>query len=448
MSRERLLVLWDVFMLGIAVLNLLLVLFDLTYISLRPRYIQYMPKLAAWYDPYKGIEPHWTTSGYRQLADSLGKRWRQTGGALSLEELAAFGDTLFALSVKILSERPYERFGLMAYQERLKNKVKGFVQTHYGERLSGTAAFRRFWQLTPTNAALHIDFYEKELRYLLEVNYYRSYDLSGEYVDDFWRLDLPFLVFFGLEFWGAWLVAIRLRRYPYWWMYPVAHWYDVLALIPLRSLRWFRLLRIWSLYVRLNRSRVVNFSNTLVMRFLTQQSRLIAKAISNEVAFQILEQVKREVARGDQLRQSGVVLGELRPVVRTLVGGEVGPFLGVLRQNPAFFQLVEDSVAEGLARELPSLPGLSRERVLPFVRKAARRTTEKLLSHAEAYLSSPAGQAALEAITDSVLAHLAQRLEAPELQAQLQKALLAVLTRLQGSFRQLPPSVYAAQEGL
>ncbi len=447
-SRERLLFLWDVFMLGVAVLNLLLVLFDLTYISLRPRYIQHAPGIAAWYDPYKGIEPHWTTESYQKLADSLALRWQKSGGTLSEAELAAFGDTLFALSAKILSERPYERFGLMAYQEQLKNKVKAFVQTHYGERLSGTAAFRRFWTLSPTNAALHLDFYRKELHYLLSVNYYRKYDLSGEYVDEFWRLDLPFLVFFWLEFWGAWFVSIRTRRYAYWWMYPVAHWYDVLALIPLRSLRWFRLLRIWSLYVRLNRSRVVNFSNTLVMRFLTQQSRLIAKAISNEVAFQILEQVKRDVARGDQLKQSAGVLAELRPVVRTLVAGEAGPLVGNLRRNPALLQLVEDSVAEGLARELPSIPGLPRERLLPLVRKVARQTTEKLLTHAEAYLSSEAGQTALESLTDSVLGHVAQRLESPELQAQLQKAIIAVLTRLQTNFRQLPPSVYAAQESL
>lgn len=432
-------------MLIVAVVNLLLVLFDLTYISLRPWYIRNAPAVATWYDPYKAIEPHWTTDSYQKLADSLALRWQKSGGTLSPDELAAFGDTLFALSAKILSERPYERFGLMAYQEQLKNKVKAFVQTHYGEKLSGTAAFRRFWTINPTNAALHLDFYQRELRYLLSVNYYRKYDLSGEYVDDFWRLDLPFLVFFWLEFWGAWLVSIRLRRYAYWWMYPVAHWYDVLALIPLRSLRWFRLLRIWSLYVRLNRSQVVNFSNTLVMRFLTQQSRLIAKAISNEVAFQVLEQVKRDMVRGEQLRQSVGILQELRPVARTLVAGEVGPLVGALRQNPAFLKLVEDSVAEGLSRELPSLPGLSRERLLLLVRKAARQTAEKLLTHAEAYLSSEAGQAALESLTDSVLVHLAQRMEAPELQAQLQKALIAVLTRLQGNFRQLPPTISPAQ---
>lgn len=199
-SRERLLFLWDVFMLGVAVLNLLLVLFDLTYISLRPRYIRQAPSITAWYDPYKGIEPHWTTESYRKLADSLATQWQKGGGTLSEAELAAFGDTLFALSAKILSERPYERFGLMAYQEQLKNKVKAFVQTHYAEKLSGTAAFRRFWALSPTNAALHLDFYQKELRYLLNVNYYRKYDLSGEYVDESGGWTYPFWCFFGWSF--------------------------------------------------------------------------------------------------------------------------------------------------------------------------------------------------------------------------------------------------------
>ncbi|MCS7189174.1 MAG: hypothetical protein RMJ66_04420, partial [Bacteroidia bacterium] len=238
---------WDVFMLLIAVSNLLLILFDLSYLSLRPQYLRYLPSLVWWYDKYKGIEPHWITNTYQEIADSLVKRWKQAPPP-SETELKSFGDTLLALSIRILSERPYERFGLMAYQERLKSKVKEFVAHHYGERGRSTEAFRRFWTLTPTNTALHLDFYERELRYLLQVNYYRHYDLSGDYVDHFWKLDLPFLIFFWIEFWGAWLVAIRTRRYTYWWMYPVAHWYDVLALTPFKSLRWFRLLRIWSLY--------------------------------------------------------------------------------------------------------------------------------------------------------------------------------------------------------
>ncbi|MCX7607139.1 MAG: hypothetical protein N2170_07755 [Bacteroidia bacterium] len=447
MNRQRLETFWDVFMLFMAIANLGLILFDLTYISLRPRYIQHAPAIVRWYDPYKGIEPHWTTDSYKQIADSLYDQWKKKG-ALPEKELQAFGDTLFALSVRILSERPYERFGLMAYQELLKNKVKTFIEQQYGEKSRSTQAFRRFWNLTSTNAALHLDFYHRELRYLLEVNYYRHYDLSGDYVDKFWKLDLPFLLFFWVEFWGAWFVAIRTRRYAYWWMYPVAHWYDVLALTPLKSLRWFRLLRIWNLYLRLNRSKVINFSSTLVARFLTQQSRLIAKAISDEVAYQILDQIKKQVERGEEVKQMVYILEEMRPTLCALLVEEAGPLIGTFRQNPALLQMVEDSVVQSVEKELPSLPGLPRERLLILVRKAARQTTEKLLGNLEAYLSSESGKKVLHDIVAGVIAHFIERLRSPELQVQLQRSLTTTLTQLQRNFRQtaLPPSDSGTKE--
>ncbi|MCS7297018.1 MAG: hypothetical protein NZ611_02220 [Bacteroidia bacterium] len=437
MSRQRLETAWDVFMLIAAVANLILILFDLSYISLRPTYIKYLPQLVRWYDPYKGIEPHWLTHAYQKLADSLHQEWRHSPRPTP-ERLQAFGDTLYVLSLRILSERPYERFGLMGYQELLKEKVKTFVQDQYGEKLSSSEAFRRFWQLTRENTALHLDFYQRELRYLLQVNYYRHYDLSGDFVDNFWRLDLPFLIFFWIEFWGAWIVAIRTRRYAYWWMYPVAHWYDVLALTPLRSLRWFRLLRIWNLYLRLNRSKVINFSNTLVARFLTQQSRLIAKAISDEVAYQILEQIKRQALQGEELRISMRVMEELRPVIRVIISEEAGPLMSALRRSPALTALVEESLAQGLEQAIPSLPGLTAERLLNILQRAARQATERLLQSAEAYLQSESGKKALGDLVEEFLTHLQGRLQSPQLQAHLQSAILTTLVQLQRNFRRLP----------
>ncbi|MCS7153437.1 MAG: hypothetical protein N2253_00420 [Bacteroidia bacterium] len=439
MLRQRLETAWDIFMLVIAFLNITLILFDLTYISLRPFYIKYFPHIVSWYDPYKGIEPHWTTDRYRQFADSLYRYWRQ-GGRFTPSQLQEAGDTLYALSLKILSERPYERFGLMKYQELLKKKVKSFIHEHYNASLSSSEAFKRFWQLTPENAALHLDFYHRELRYLLLVNYYRQYDLSGDYVDLFWKLDLPFLIFFWVEFWGAWLVAIRTRRYAYWWMYPVAHWYDVLALIPLKSLRWFRLLRIWNLYLRLNRSKVINFSNTLIARFLSQQSRLIAKAISDEVAYQILEQVKRQAQRGEEIALAQEIIEDIRPLIRSVIAEEAAPVVATLRQTPALSQMIEDSLAHSLSSNLPSFPGVPKERLLEAARRIARQTTNKLLTDTEAYLRSPSGKRTLEELTDTILKHLSERLKSPDLKAQLQSAILTVITRLQRNFRQLPSS--------
>ncbi len=47
---------WDVFMVWVAIINLSLILFDLSYLWLRPTYFRYLPVVTRIYDPVKGIE--------------------------------------------------------------------------------------------------------------------------------------------------------------------------------------------------------------------------------------------------------------------------------------------------------------------------------------------------------------------------------------------------------
>lgn len=438
MARLRWDLIWEAVILLIATVNVLLVLFDMSYFALRPRYIRYVPVLAAWYDRYKGIEPHWTTDRYRQLGDSLVSLWKSNPAQLDTQALRSFGDTLFRLSAQILSERPYERFGLMGYQEGLKQAIKNYIQLTEGATVSATEAFRRFWTLTPANLPSRLTLYKKEIRWRLQVCYYRHYALDGGFVDEFWKLDLPFLVFFWLEFWAGWWVALRTRQYRKWWMYPLAHWYDVLALAPLEVLRFFRLLRIWKLYVRLNRSRLINLSNTLLGQLLTQQSRTIAKAISSEVAYQILEQVKRQVASGENLAQLHTLLKASSTLTSELISTEAAPLLRMLRHQPALYNLLETGLRQALEKELPTFPGLPRERLQTWIQQTTRRTVERLLLHSEAYLASPEGQAALTELTRAIVDQLVHRLEEPDTQARLNGYLVQILSALQRSFRSWP----------
>ncbi|RMF51954.1 MAG: hypothetical protein D6750_02915 [Bacteroidetes bacterium] len=438
MRRFRWDLVWDAAILLIAFANVVLIVFDMSYFALRPWYIRHWSSLVAWYDPYKGVEPHWTTDRYRQIADSLSRLWQASQGQLPDSTLHAFGDTLFRLSAQILSERPYERFGLMGYQEGLKHAVKSFLATTEGVHLSATQAFRRFWTLTPENTPGRLALYQNELRWRLQVCYYRHYALDGGFVDKFWKLDLPFLVFFWLEFWAGWWTALRTRQYRYWWMYPLMHWYDVLALTPVEALRFFRLLRIWKLYVRLNRSQLLNFSNTVLGQVLTRQSRTIAKAISNEVAYQILEQLKRQAASGENIAQLQTLIAESGTFVGELMARESPALLRMLRQQPALYQLMETSLVQAAEKELPSIPGLPRERLLGWLRKTAHSTTERLLRQAETYLASPEGQAALRDLTQAFFAHIEDRLREPEMQEKLQAYLHQVLSALQRNFRLLP----------
>ena len=53
--RSRALLAWDVFMAYLAIVNVLLIVFDTTYFWLRPLAVEHLPSLVALYDPVKGI---------------------------------------------------------------------------------------------------------------------------------------------------------------------------------------------------------------------------------------------------------------------------------------------------------------------------------------------------------------------------------------------------------
>jgi hypothetical protein len=55
----------------VAVLNLGLVLFDLSYLHWRDFYFQALPSLTQLYDPIKGIKPHRETQNYLNQVDEL-----------------------------------------------------------------------------------------------------------------------------------------------------------------------------------------------------------------------------------------------------------------------------------------------------------------------------------------------------------------------------------------
>lgn len=64
--------LWDIAMVFIVLGNLSLIMFDLTYLWLRPFYFENFPKILEIYDePILGIEPHRTTQAYTNYIDDL-----------------------------------------------------------------------------------------------------------------------------------------------------------------------------------------------------------------------------------------------------------------------------------------------------------------------------------------------------------------------------------------
>ena len=105
----------------LALLNLVLVLFDLSYIPWRDLYLRHLPQFTERYgERFKGIEPHQLIAAYLAAVEDLKQQVALTG--LQSPKVAPKLAQLQALSLELVTENPFaasERSGTL---ERIKNR--------------------------------------------------------------------------------------------------------------------------------------------------------------------------------------------------------------------------------------------------------------------------------------------------------------------------------------
>ncbi|NIA01604.1 MAG: hypothetical protein GWO83_00485, partial [Bacteroidia bacterium] len=142
---------WDFLMVYLAIVNLGLILFDLTYLWLRPVYFQHLPAVTRLYDPVKGIEPEPLTTEYLALDDHLNEQLEAGAPPFELEPTLA---ELRALSVRIVEENPFERSGLTRSMIRALKEMQLYLQEEPGgeavmEGVTSEEGLPYFWSLQP-----------------------------------------------------------------------------------------------------------------------------------------------------------------------------------------------------------------------------------------------------------------------------------------------------------
>jgi hypothetical protein len=238
------------FMAVLAVANLGLVVFDLSYVPWRDVYLRHVPALTFWYgQQFKGIEPHRDTEAYLATVDRLTEQVTQTG--LRSPEAAALLADLRSMSVKMIDENPFEIANKSGTLERIKNEMRDRVDNE-----SSKQAFDTFWSqdyLSRTSWDSNIRFFDRQIRPLMQRNYFRNIDESGGFVDRFWQIDSWFVAIFAAEFLVRTLHLSRRYRGVNWFDAMLWRWYDVFLLIPI-----WRWLRIIPVTIRLNDARLIN----------------------------------------------------------------------------------------------------------------------------------------------------------------------------------------------
>ena len=95
-------------------------------------------------------------------------------------------------------------------------------------------------------------------------NYLPSfYEFYNQHIhQNFEAIDLVFVLIFLSEFLFSWILAIIQKAYYKWFFYPILHWYDLAGCIPVGSFRFLRVLRVFSILIRLNNLKVIQLSKT------------------------------------------------------------------------------------------------------------------------------------------------------------------------------------------
>ncbi len=338
----------------VVIVNVGLVLFDLSYIRFRDLYLRYLPQLTQYYDPIKGIEPFRDTAQYLAAVDNLAK--------LGIENPTA-GQQLSDLqdrSVAMIAEDPFRIANKSGSLEKLKRRMRQHMKVE-----SAKDAFRQFWSLQHLNAKTwpaELAYFNRNFRPAIAANYYRPIDESGDFVDRFWQIDVWFVGFFAADI-AARVLWIR-RSYRKSWQDAILwRWYDLPLLLP-----FWRILRVIPLTVRLhqvgwihlqsiqkqiNRNLAENIAGEVTELVFLQMFRIVQGSIRQGALRQLLKEAPK-MAEINEVDEISEIVRRLLNVVTQTVLPNIEPELEQVVEH-----LVQQAIAQApLSRSLSLLPGL------------------------------------------------------------------------------------------
>jgi hypothetical protein len=400
--RSKLQFAWDLFMVWVALVNLHLILFDLTYLWLRPTYYRFIPVVTRIYDPVKGIEPHPLTQAYLDEIDAT--------RALVLEDpwspkVSQHVEELRTLSFRILTENPFERSGQTHIFDRLKQAVAETtgMDSHQLERRENVeVAVERLWPDDPNAVRVRLEEDHPKVHRALDVNYYREFNRRGRLTDWFWLIDLPFLTLFWVEFLVRWYLALKRKTYAKWFFFPMFNWYDVLGLIPVMAFRPFRLLRAVSMYMRLRRSELSDVGDDIISRTIAYFSNVITEEVSDRVAIRILGELHEEILDGTHTRIARATVEPRRAEIERVLVNQIRQAIAnekTLAQLRTLLQLNIDNAADS-SEALHWVP-LPKFVLKPLVNFTGEVIVDTTLETIATTLESEEGQEAVEQLASA-----------------------------------------------
>ena len=289
---------WDRAVALWAGLNLLLVLFDITYIPLRTFWLQrnltplpqvplvvplsLLPDLTPLYDPVKGIEPHRETQSYLQAFQQLDQMLLANS---TPAQSAAQRRRVVALTEAMINENPFAASGNSGTLEKIKNRLRqragnDSAKQAAAQLLGDTWLAQSSWQQERR-------FWQQQVLPLVATSYWRSIDENGRPTDHFWRIDL--LLFQSVFALDILLRMLRMRRrFPglSWRDALLRRWIDLPLLLPFW--RWMRLVPVVE---RLSQAQLINVEPLRAA---------VSRAVVSLLALELFEVLALQLVDGTQ----------------------------------------------------------------------------------------------------------------------------------------------------
>ncbi|PSF38986.1 hypothetical protein C7H19_02730 [Aphanothece hegewaldii CCALA 016] len=326
-KRKSRLNLWfEQIMVILILLNYLLVLFDLSYvpyhdfwqqgklqvvfqtpflnINVPEQPIQVLPfNITNQYDWVKGIAPHRESVQYLAKVDELNNILNQqmdvySADSQNLKKLTEESEYIFAdlrtLSEEMIKQNPFEVANKTGTLERIKNRMRQHI--YETTQSSADTAFQIFWSrdhFINEGFRKELDFFEQEIRPLIQTNYFRPLGENGKPLNHFWLLDLPFITIFFLEFlMRSWIISRHYQGVT-WFEAMLWRWYDIFLFLPI-----LQPLRIIPLTIRLNQAKLIN-----LQQLKRQASRgfvaILAEDLIPIVVIRVINQIQASISQGE-----------------------------------------------------------------------------------------------------------------------------------------------------
>jgi hypothetical protein len=119
----------------------------------------------------------------------------------------------------------------------------------------------------------------------------------------FFYIDLAFVSVFLLEIGVRWGLAIWRQTYYRWFFYPFIHWYDVLGCIPISSFRFLRILRVFAIIPKVQRTGLIDLKDTYVYQSYLKYRDILIEEITDRVTVQILNGIQDGVRQGNPITE-------------------------------------------------------------------------------------------------------------------------------------------------